>query len=66
MVELKGVGETSLLSALSSQLDITALSRKVATAWQALSGSEELAGLLLPESKEKFIEWSQGVRSLIC
>ena len=60
MVELKGVGETSLLSALSSQLDITALSRKVATAWQALSGSEELAGLLLPESKEKFIEWSQG------
>ena len=60
VVDLKGVGELSLVNALTNQLDITGLSRKVATAWQEISGSEELVDILSSDSKEKFIEWSHG------
>lgn len=60
LVELKDVGQISLANALTEKLDITGLSRKVATAWQEMSGSAELADLLSPESKEKFIAWSDG------
>lgn len=59
-VEVKGVGKVSLSEAMTTQLDITGLSRKVATAWQEISGSKELAGLLAPDAREKFIEWSYG------
>ncbi|MGB0991957.1 MAG: diflavin oxidoreductase [Akkermansiaceae bacterium] len=63
-VEVKGVGEKSLRHALIEDLDVTALSRKVAKAWQALGGSDELLGLLSDEKKEDFKEWVYG-RELI-
>ena len=37
-VEIKGVGRTTLGEALTTQLDITGLSRKIVSAWQAISG----------------------------
>lgn len=54
------IGEMTLVSALTTELDITGLSRKVAASWQQISGSKELADLLAPEAKEKFKEWSFG------
>ena len=59
-VELKGIGSIPLLTALTADLDITGLSRKVVTNWQQLCGSDELEELLAPESKEKFKDWSHG------
>ncbi len=59
-VESKGSGRKGLREALTRDYDITALSRKVAKAWQAHSGSGELAGLLGDENKEKFKEWIWG------
>lgn len=60
LVEVKGEGEMPLINALTTQLDITGLSRKVASSWQEISGSEELAALLAPEAKEQFKDWSEG------
>lgn len=60
LVEVKGEGAVPLITALTTHLDITGLSRKVATSWQGISGSEELAALLAPEAKEKFKDWSDG------
>ncbi len=59
-VEVKGVGKHSLGAALTVDLDITGLSRKVATAWQALAGSEALAKLLDDSSKEAYKAWAHG------
>lgn len=59
-VEVKGVGKHSLGAALTVDLDITGLSRKVATAWQGLAGSEALAKLLDDSSKEAYKTWAHG------
>lgn len=59
-VELKDVGKVSLFEALTVHLDITGLSRKVATAWQELSGSDDLKGLLSADDKKRFTDWSYG------
>lgn len=60
LVEVKGEGQMSLTAALSTHLDITGLSRKVASSWQEISGSEDLAALLAPEAKDQFKDWSEG------
>ncbi|MCH2062949.1 MAG: flavodoxin domain-containing protein [Roseibacillus sp.] len=59
-VESKLSGKKGLREALTSDYDITALSRKVAKAWQRHSGSVELAELLGDENKEKFKKWIWG------
>jgi len=59
-VELKLVGKKSLREALIENLDITSLSRKVVTAWQALSGSEELLKLLADDAKADLKQWIDG------
>ena len=59
-VEVKNVGKTSLGDALTSLLDITALSRKIVNLWQDICGSEELAALLKDTAKSEFKEWSEG------
>ena len=59
-VEHHVIGKMPLVNALTTELDITGLSRKVAASWQQICGSEELAELLAPESKEKFKQWSFG------
>ncbi|MEC9056575.1 MAG: flavodoxin domain-containing protein, partial [Verrucomicrobiota bacterium] len=59
-VESKLSGRKGLREALTSDYDITALSRKVAKAWQRHSGSVELAELLGDENKEKFKKWIWG------
>jgi len=59
-VEVKDVGNIPLLVALTSDFDITGLSRKVATAWQAVSGSAELAQLLADDAKANYKAWAEG------
>jgi sulfite reductase (NADPH) flavoprotein alpha-component len=59
-VEVKGVGKHSLSAALTVDLDITGLSRKVAKAWQEVSGSDALAELLDDASKEAYKTWTHG------
>ncbi|MFK7909616.1 MAG: assimilatory sulfite reductase (NADPH) flavoprotein subunit [Akkermansiaceae bacterium] len=59
-VEIKGIGRTTLGEALTTQLDITGLSRKVVSAWQQISGSERLASLLQDTAKSEFKEWADG------
>ncbi len=60
IVEVKGEAAMPLNTALSTHLDITSLSRKVASSWQEISGSAELATLLSPDSKDQFKDWSDG------
>ena len=59
-VEVKGVGEKKLSDALTEDLDITGLSRKIVSAWQVISGSDELAKLLDDSAKGEFKEWIYG------
>ncbi|HCL97913.1 MAG TPA: sulfite reductase [NADPH] flavoprotein alpha-component [Verrucomicrobiales bacterium] len=59
-IEVKNVGKTSLGDALTSLVDITALSRKIVNLWQEICGSEELAALLKDTAKSEFKEWSEG------
>lgn len=59
-VEVKNVGSKVLLDALSQDLDITGLSRKIVSAWQQISGSAELAQLLDEAAKGDFKEWTNG------
>ena len=54
------IGQMPLAKALTTELDITGLSRKVAASWQQICGSKKLAELLAPDAKEKFKEWSFG------
>lgn len=58
-VEVKGIGKLSFVEALTVHLDITGLSRKVVTSWQAISGSTELAQLLCADAKGEFKAWSE-------
>lgn len=59
-VDVKNVGQKSLVDALTVDLDITGLSRKVMKSWQTISGSEELAELLADDAKEAFRAWVDG------
>ena len=59
-VEVKGVGNKELLDALTQDLDITGLSRKIVSAWQKISGSAELVQLLDEAAKGGFKDWTHG------
>ena len=59
-VTTRSSGEKVLREALREDYDITALSRKVATAWQKHCGSPELETLLDEENREQFKDWSWG------
>ena len=59
-VELKNVGKTTLGDALKNHLDITGVSKKVATNIQALSGSEKLADLIAGKAEMLFKDWTYG------
>ncbi len=59
-VELKNVGKTTLGEALTNHLDITGISKKVATSIQALSGSEKLADLVAGKAEMTFKDWNYG------
>ncbi|BDS05043.1 sulfite reductase [NADPH] flavoprotein alpha-component [Oceaniferula spumae] len=59
-VDVKGVGQKTLIDALTHDLDITGLSRKIVSAWQEISGSAELAKLLDDAAKGEFKDWTYG------
>lgn len=59
-VEIKDLGTKSLGEALTVDLDITGLSRKVATEWQEIAGSADLEKLLSDDAKDEFSEWIDG------
>ena len=59
-VETRSSERKKLREALTKDYDITALSRKVASAWQGHCGSEALAGLLSADNKEQFKNWIWG------
>ncbi len=59
-VNVKVVGDKKLSDALTEDLDITGLSRKIVSAWQGISASEELAQLLDDAAKGEFKAWSHG------
>jgi len=59
-VELKNIGKVTLGDALKNHLDITGVSKKVATAIQALSGSDKLAALIEGKAEMSFKDWSYG------
>ncbi len=60
VVRTRSSGDKVLRQALREDYDITALSRKVASAWQAYCGSEELENLLDKDSRQLFKDWSWG------
>ena len=59
-VEVKKVGTLSLIDALTQHLDITAISRKIVSAYQELTQSAVLAGLLDENRKEEFKQFING------
>ena len=59
-IEIKNVGKTTFGYALKNLLDITGISKKVATNIQALSNSDELAKIIAGEGEESFKDWSYG------
>ena len=59
-VDVKGLGTKSFEHALTVDFDITGLSRKIATAWQTITESKELAALLSDDSKAEFKVWCEG------
>ena len=59
-VELKNIGKTTLGDALKNHLDITGVSKKVATNIQALSGSDKLADLIAGKAEMSFKDWCYG------
>ena len=59
-VELKNIGKTTLGYALKNYLDITGVSKKVATNIQTLSGSDDLAALIAGEAKISYKDWCYG------
>lgn len=59
-VDVKGIGAKDLAAALTEDLDITGLSRKVVRTWQAISGSKRLAALLDDSAKGDFKDWAHG------
>lgn len=59
-VEVKGIGLVSFREALEHHLDITALSRTMATKYQTLTGSAALAGLLADDRKEEYRAYADG------
>ncbi|MFT5904487.1 MAG: sulfite reductase (NADPH) flavoprotein alpha-component [Cryomorphaceae bacterium] len=59
-VELKNIGKTTLGDALKNHLDITGVSKKVASNIQALSSSDNLAELIAGKSDISYKDWSYG------
>ncbi|MGJ8655978.1 MAG: diflavin oxidoreductase [Akkermansiaceae bacterium] len=59
-VELKNIGKKTLGDALKNHLDITGVSKKVATNIQALNGSADLAALIAGEAEMSFKDWCYG------
>lgn len=59
-VELKNVGKITLGDALKNHLDITGISKKVATSIQTLSGSDKLADLIAGKAEMTFKDWNYG------
>jgi len=59
-VEIQNVGKTTFGYALKNLLDITGISKKVATSIQTLSSSDELAKIIAGEGEESFKDWSYG------
>ena len=59
-VEVKGIGKKKFSDALTVDLDVTGLSRKIVSSWQALAGSDELAKLLDDSAKGEFKNWIDG------
>ncbi len=60
VVETRSSGNKALREALRTDYDITALSRKVASAWQSHCGSTELENLLDQNNRQAFKDWSWG------
>jgi len=59
-VELKNIGKTTLGEALKNHLDITGVSKKVATNIQVLSGSDDLAALIAGKAAMSYKDWCYG------
>lgn len=59
-VELKNIGKTTLGDALKNHLDITGVSKKVASNIQALSSSDNLAELIAGKSDISYKDWCYG------
>ncbi len=59
-VEIKNIGKTTLGDALKNHLDITGISKKVATNIQTLNGSDKLAALIAGSADTSFADWSYG------
>lgn len=59
-VDVKDIGAKSFENALTVDFDITGLSRKIATAWQTVTGSKELEDLLSDDRKADFKAWCEG------
>ena len=53
-------GEFTLADALTYQLDITALSRRIIEKYQALAQSQDLAKLIAPENKQCLSDYLKG------
>ena len=60
VVRTRSSGDKVLREALREDYDITALSRKVASAWQSHCGSKDLENLLDKDSRQLFKDWSWG------
>ena len=60
VVRTRSSGDKVLREALRAAYDITALSRKVASAWQSHCGSKDLENLLDKDSRQLFKDWSWG------
>ena len=60
VVRTRSSGDKVLREALRENYDITALSRKVASAWQSHCGSKDLENLLDKDSRQLFKDWSWG------
>jgi len=59
-VDLKNTGKTTLVEALKNHLDITGISKKVASNIQALNNCGKLAALINGEAEISFKDWSHG------
>lgn len=59
-VTVKGFEETDLATALTEQLDITALSKSIIKKYNELAQSDELTALLADDAKDKLKDWVWG------
>jgi sulfite reductase (NADPH) flavoprotein alpha-component len=59
-VTVKGLDETTLANALTTQLDITALSKSIVKKYNALANADELTTLLTDDAKAQLKDWLWG------